>query len=1162
VVHRGMVTGQREERPALCPFLQVEATSRVLRFRFDPVGLPSVAAFEEFGEYYVEPETIGALQSRVDALLRGGERPGVVVDARVVGQALYRLLLPEQLRERLAEMDGPLVIHATGLSIPWELLHDGREFWGITHQLARAGTARPAVAHVPPVMGSRPRVLLVGSDPDGTLPFVEQEIAELAHAFGSFAEVVVVSGAAATMIRVRMRFQGRYDIVHVCGAGTTGATDGLALLVADGSPVPLASLSETIAGEPLIVLDLCAAERGGDRPMERRWGERLGEAACACLAAGALGVIGNVSPVSDRNATRLLRGLYAQLCSGADLGDALRRARIETRSARSGKRSATWASFVLYGHPCSAPSPALLQGARVFVGSGVDASHARRLRHLARTTRPRYVPLVALLVLVAGVWLLVGRSAPTRVQIVIGERADDPDISRTMTNAIAVLRDGLESLAARNPEMLEVVPAHQLLCDGRSGAHCLALLNDVRRTLRLVVTPSRAPEGGYLAILRLTALRGDGSTALAADVSQRMGTAEALNTGLLSKVVQLLNVGPVPTVRVEPETPHAYDLLRQSMVGTMAEVVESGATPVALPRPARFTWRRAQSPPDARAGVEGFLGKYADALSARSLSEVAARQPDMSDTQRAALARYFDFAQRLTVSFRDVRLHSDRDRVLLTAWRHDEVEPPGVGVVRLKSRVAMLLQRYGSGWFIVDQQHAARRWQLSRRRLESVLSRPAPAKPWTFTLNLGRALDLPPDPTTRESLWSDDFNGNSSLSGWKSKDVSVEHVGNGEREATVLRIAGAFQLLLPDLATAVRADRLVLMARSTGPSASTVQIRFPTVERDARFWQAITVSPDSWQEISLPLRYFRWNHPAVPTWEEVDRLELRTTGGAELLLARVQLIAGQLPLSAYLSPHEIIAIAFPERAGSEVRVLKGKPPWLIATDAPKLDIAQLLPALDSTYRTMIREFPSLPLPRRPVVLLVFADSGEYTRFWSRFRERFEMNSTFPAATGRAFMGVATASYDESWTRDARYMLNVCVHEATHALGTQMLGLAGGSRWLFEGMAERYGRVAAGLNGFADVQTELYEHGIPSVADLLANAPTPPNGYLPAALMVEWLLADPLRRSQLPALLHTMRVEAVTDLRLLAERHLGLTVEKLEDAWHRWLHSRYGVPVAG
>src|SRR6185436_17030873 len=100
-----------------------------------------------------------------------------------------------------------------------------------------------------------------------------------------------------------------------------------------------------------------------------------------------------------------------------------------------------------------------------------------------------------MLALAAASWLMAARTAPTRVQIVIGERADDPTVARTMTNAMGALRDGLASLAAHEPDALEVVPPRELLCARGSGAHCLALLDDLDRPLRLVVTPRPAPEG-------------------------------------------------------------------------------------------------------------------------------------------------------------------------------------------------------------------------------------------------------------------------------------------------------------------------------------------------------------------------------------------------------------------------------------------------------------------------------------------------------------------------------------------------------------------------------------------------------------------------------------------------------------------------------------------
>jgi hypothetical protein len=83
--------------------------------------------------------------------------------------------------------------------------------------------------------------------------------------------------------------------------------------------------------------------------------------------------------------------------------------------------------------------------------------------------------------------------------------------------------------------------------------------------------------------------------------------------------------------------------------------------------------------------------------------------------------------------------------------------------------------------------------------------------------------------------------------------------------------------------------------------------------------------------------------------------------------------------------------------------------------------------------------------------------------------------------------------------------------------------------------------------------------IPPLASLLNGAPTGYGGYLPAALVVEFLMADPLRRAQLSALLRDMRKRATVDVNVLAFEHFGMSMVTLDDAWRAWIRSRYGAP---
>src|SRR5439155_21501521 len=344
--------------------------------------------------------------------------------------------------------------------------------------------------------------------------------------------------------------------------------------------------------------------------------------------------------------------------------------------------------------------------------------------------------------------------------------------------------------------------------------------------------------------------------------------------------------------------------------------------------------------------------------------------------------------------------------------------------------------------------------------------------------------------------------------------------------------------------------------RAEGRGAG-LELFFPTKGRPARFSSHASVSPGEWRAIELPLRFFRWNPPSVPTWEDVDRLVLTHTGGGAVIVDRVELERGRVPRAAYLTPHEIESIAFEDHSGTRaVRRFEGNLPWVVMTDAPGLDGRKLLDALDASYQSVRQDLPSLLPPSRRVVLLVFANQEGYQRFWPRFQRRFGLDYVPHGEGGMAAMGIGGTWYRDAWRGDPAGMLDICVHEAVHALMVQMLGLAGGQTWLSEGLAERYGRKAAGLDGAVWVQRDLGAN-VPPLESLLNGAPTGYGGYLPAALVIEWLMADPLRRTQLSTLLQDIRGRATVDVNVLATDRLGMSMTTLDAAWRGWVRSRYG-----
>lgn len=359
---------------------------------------------------------------------------------------------------------------------------------------------------------------------------------------------------------------------------------------------------------------------------------------------------------------------------------------------------------------------------------------------------------------------------------------------------------------------------------------------------------------------------------------------------------------------------------------------------------------------------------------------------------------------------------------------------------------------------------------------------------------------------------------------------------------------GGVGVAVPASARLPHAEALALRVRAE--VSTPLVVTFAVRGRSARFWQSVDVAAGHWQELSIPLRHCRWNHPAVPTWEDVDRFELVLPGGGAVEVDRLALVPGTVPRAAYLSTSEIAEIAFGDRWLASSRRFE-RSPFVVLSDAPELDGRELLAALGATYERVRRELPSLHPPRRPVVLVVFATEPSYRAFWPRLLDRFGHAAPGGSEAGMAAMGVAA-----TWYRPPPLMLGIAVHEATHALTTQMLGLAGGASWLFEGVATRYELDHAPYDVDARVRREAARGFLP-LDVLVAGGPTPGDGYLPAALLVEWLLADPLRRAQLPGLLEAMRERGDTDLRPLAQRHLGLGMAALEHAWLAWIAARWG-----
>ena len=274
-------------------------------------------------------------------------------------------------------------------------------------------------------------------------------------------------------------------------------------------------------------------------------------------------------------------------------------------------------------------------------------------------------------------------------------------------------------------------------------------------------------------------------------------------------------------------------------------------------------------------------------------------------------------------------------------------------------------------------------------------------------------------------------------------------------------------------------------------------------------------------------------------------------------LPRWQLDAAEQAQPAQRRPltiRELTDLAF--GAGASARIRRSdRPPWTVLSDSPGYDDRALLSRLDRTYQQVRQDFPFLGDARLPAALLVFPTRAAARGFLTRLATHLGGPIDVPAD----FAGLSLLGIGIVWTDEftAAQLERISVHEATHALTQQLFDIEHVPSWFAEGVAERAELLVDGVNVTPRIRALLASGQIPPLATLLDSRRIPGHGYLPAALLIDWLLADPLRRSQLPQFFRDAQAQPSPNLLPLLQRRMGISVDDLERGWGRWLAEKFG-----
>ncbi|RZU01009.1 CHAT domain-containing protein [Rivibacter subsaxonicus] len=341
------------------------------------------------------------VQSDVDSLTRfvdricdgkaqAGDRISDPADPRL-GGVLFQMLLPIELKERLANLDNTvLVVNDRTARYPWELLSPplrGREDGDRPRPFAvHAGMVRQRTAadfrRIPQAPADFDALIVGAPSTAGwvdamakPLRFSELPGAQLeAEAVRDMLaedqrawRQTVLLGAATTFEQVRFALLEKpYRLIHLCGHGVVDqwvgrsgeGSDARALsktgmVLSDQQVLTAADVEQLNPVPEVVFINCCYSGRDGDSEAVvagRSYPKLASSLALAFIKMGARAVVAAGWQVEDGAALLFAQNFYRQLLEGTPFGDAVRAAR-ETVHTLTGMQSNTWGAYQCYGDP-------------------------------------------------------------------------------------------------------------------------------------------------------------------------------------------------------------------------------------------------------------------------------------------------------------------------------------------------------------------------------------------------------------------------------------------------------------------------------------------------------------------------------------------------------------------------------------------------------------------------------------------------------------------------------------------------------------------------------------------------------------------------------------------------------------------------------------------
>ena len=275
-----------------------------------------------------------------------------IQDLSSLGQLIYTMFLPVPIQKHLETVNEPVILKTNDNEIPWELLHDDKDFLCLKVPIGRRLRSREIPRSNQVKAHNKTRILFI-ANPTGDLEGAEEEVDYIIKHLDPDIEVEVLKGSQATNTSVLSALRsGKFDIIHYSGHAefNIAQPDESALICANKRKIYAQEIKRILGGKPFVFLNACGSGREKMcEEGESYTGSDTEGLASSFIIGGSLAFIGSSWPLPDISAGILASEFYKNVLTGDPVGSALHKARMHLKTVRPD--DINWMAFILYGDP-------------------------------------------------------------------------------------------------------------------------------------------------------------------------------------------------------------------------------------------------------------------------------------------------------------------------------------------------------------------------------------------------------------------------------------------------------------------------------------------------------------------------------------------------------------------------------------------------------------------------------------------------------------------------------------------------------------------------------------------------------------------------------------------------------------------------------------------